>query len=147
MDTNRKSYVGLGLGSISVTFSDLEGHQLFEIRICSMCYLWHVHTRIRKCCNLAYDFNCRIKNRHPEVTGSHVHYVSGNRKRCSTETLLLQISNRKWCTYWITPFPMTLSDLHVIPLLQAFSNAMFFVCSSWKAFNWLRASCHAVLLR
>jgi len=45
-------------------------------------------------------------------------------KRCKTETLLIQTTNRKSCMAYLTaPFRMTLSDLQGHNQKQGFSNA------------------------
>jgi len=64
------------------------------------------------------------------------HTVALSRKWCKIETLLPQTVIRWWyMAYRIAHFPITLNNLKVIYLRQAFLNVFFpSLCSSWQDF-------------
>jgi len=70
---------------------------------------------VNRTAHVACNFNCLIETTGLlKVIGNHVHWkVVIYRKLCKIETLLLQMTNRKWynCHYGTVPIPTTLSGL------------------------------------
>jgi len=106
-----------------------------------------LYTRYSRLSNRFYN---RFNNRLYSVNGAlrlravvYAVKVAISRKQCKIETLLPQITNRKWyMSYRIAALPMTLSYLQGhSPGASSFKWDIFMqFCSSWQDVNWYSES-------